>query len=136
MGLWPPQLYYSNGWIGWNHKIWLRYHQSWQSHYFQWGSDKVTIFDWDLIRSGQDLATSKGETNILEYLQQIHQIFVLFGEWTMTFTYIYLLFQIHFLTDSLSHSLSHLNIISSFIIYSFFNNYTSSNIFLFNTWLL
>ena len=37
----------------------------------------------------------------------------------------------HFPTDSLSHSLSHLNIISSFIIYYFFNNYTSFNIFFF-----
>ena len=54
----------------------------------------------------------------------------------MAFTFIYPFFQIHFLTDSLSHSLSHLNIISSFIIYYFFNNYTSSNIFLFNTQLL
>ena len=36
------------------------------------------------------------------------------------FTFVYLLFQIHFLTDSLSFSLSHLNIISSFILYSFF----------------
>ena len=35
----------------------------------------------------------------------------------------------HFPIDSLSHSLSHLNIISSFIIYYFFNNYTSFNIF-------
>ena len=43
----------------------------------------------------------------------------------MTFTFIYQLFQIHFSTDCLSH----LNIISLFIIYSFFNNYTSSNIF-------
>ena len=33
------------------------------------------------------------------------------------------------LTDSLSHSLSHLNIISSLIVYSFFNNYTFFNIF-------
>ena len=41
----------------------------------------------------------------------------------MTFTFIYKLFQIHFPIDSLSHSLSHLNIISSFIIYSFFNSY-------------
>ena len=51
----------------------------------------------------------------------------------MTFTYIYPLFQIHFLRNSLSHSLSHLNIISSFIIYSFFNNYTSFNIFFYST---
>ena len=42
-------------------------------------------------------------------------------------------FFLYTLTDSLSPSQSHLNIISSFIIYSFFNNYTSSNIFLFNT---
>ena len=49
----------------------------------------------------------------------------MFGEWTVTFTFIYQLFQIYFLTDSLSH----LNIISLFIIYSFFNNYTYSNIF-------
>ena len=47
----------------------------------------------------------------------------------MTFTFIYQFFQIHFPIDSLFHSLSHLNIISSFIIYYFFNNYTSSNIF-------
>ena len=38
-------------------------------------------------------------------------------QWYLTFTY--LLFQIHFLTDSLSFSSSHLNIISSFILYSF-----------------
>ena len=49
----------------------------------------------------------------------------MFGEWTVTFTFIYQLFQIYFLTDSLSY----LNIISLFIIYSFFNNYTYSNIF-------
>ena len=47
----------------------------------------------------------------------------------MTFTFIYQFFQIHFPIDSLFHSLSPLNIISSFIIYYFFNNYTSSNIF-------
>ena len=35
----------------------------------------------------------------------------------------FLLFQIHFPTDSLSHSLSHLNIISSFIAYSFINHH-------------
>ena len=39
-------------------------------------------------------------------------------QWHLTF--IYPLFQIHFPTDSLFHSLSHLNIISSFIHYSFF----------------
>ena len=50
----------------------------------------------------------------------------------VTFNFIYSLFQIHFPTEFLSHSLSHLNIIFSFIIYYFFNNYTSSNIFLFN----
>ena len=49
----------------------------------------------------------------------MRQIFVLFGEWIVTFTFNYLLFQIHFPTYSLSHSLSHLNIIYSFIIYSF-----------------
>ena len=48
-------------------------------------------------------------------------------QWLLTFSYKH--FQIHFPTDSLSYSLSHLNIISLFIIYSFFNNYTSSNIF-------
>ena len=47
----------------------------------------------------------------------------------MTFIFIYQFFQIHFSMDSLSHFLSHLNIISSFIIYYFFNNYTSSNFF-------
>ena len=73
---------------------------------------------------------------VLEHLQQIRQNFVLFGEWTVTFTFDCPLFQIYFSTDSLSHFLSHLNIIYSFIIYSFFNNYTSSNIFLFNTLLL
>ena len=41
-----------------------------------------------------------------------------------------------FPTDSLSYFLSHLNIISSFIIYYFFNNYTSFNIFLFNTLII
>ena len=45
------------------------------------------------------------------------------------YDFIYLFFQIHFPTDSIFNSLSHLNIISSFIIYYFFNNYTSSNIF-------
>ena len=44
-------------------------------------------------------------------------------QWLLPFSYP--LFKIHFSTDSLSH----LNIIYSFIIYSFFNNYTSSNIF-------
>ena len=39
-------------------------------------------------------------------------------QWHLAFSYP--LFQIHFPTDSLSHSLSHLNIISSFILYSFF----------------
>ena len=48
-------------------------------------------------------------------------------QWLLPFNY--LLFQIHFLTNFLSHSLFHLNIISSFIIYLFFNNYTFSNIF-------
>ena len=38
-------------------------------------------------------------------------------QWLLPFSYS--LFQIHFPTDSLSHSLSHLNIISSFILYSF-----------------
>ena len=47
----------------------------------------------------------------------------------MTFTFNYQPFQIQFLTNFLSRSLSHLNIISSLIIYSFFNNYISSNIF-------
>ena len=56
---------------------------------------------------------------VLEHLQQIRQNFVLFGEWTVTFTFDYPLFQIHFSTDSLSHSLSHLNIIYSFIIFFF-----------------
>ena len=51
-------------------------------------------------------------------------------QWLLPF--IYPFFQIYFSTDSLSH----LNIISSFIIYSFFNNYISSIIFLFNTLLL
>ena len=56
---------------------------------------------------------------ILEHLQKIHQIFVTFEEWTVTFTFIYQLFQIHLPTDSQSHSLSHLNIIF-FIHYLFF----------------
>ena len=55
-------------------------------------------------------------------------------QWFLPFSYP--LFQVHFPTDSQSHSLSHLNIISLFIIYSFFNNFTFSNIFLFNTLLL
>ena len=58
--------------------------------------------------------SAKGEiTKSLGHLQQILQIFVPFGESTVTFTFNYLLFQIHFSTDSLFHSLSHLNIISS-----------------------
>ena len=65
----------------------------------------------------------------LEQLQHNQTIFVLFEESTVTFIFIYPLFQIYFPTDSVSH----LNIIYSFIIYYFFNNYTSSNIFLFNT---
>ena len=38
--------------------------------------------------------------------------------WLLPFSYLF--FQIYFSTASLSHSLSHLNIISSFILYSFF----------------
>ena len=48
-------------------------------------------------------------------------------QWFLPFNYP--LFQIQFPIDSLFYFLSHLNIIFSFIIYSFFNNYTSSNIF-------
>jgi len=58
-------------------------------------------------------------------------------QWYLTFTYLF--FQIHFSTDSLFFSILfkyYFFIYSLFIIYSFFNNYTSSNIFLFNTWLL
>ena len=51
----------------------------------------------------------------LEQLQQNQQICVLFEESTVTFTFIYPLFQIYFPTDSVSH----LNIIYSFIIYFF-----------------
>ena len=54
----------------------------------------------------------------LEHLQQIYQIFVLFGERIVTLTFIYQFFQIHFPTNSLSH----LNIISSFIVYPFYNH--------------
>ena len=44
--------------------------------------------------------------------------------------YLYLSTFSNTLSNRLSiYSLSHLNIISSFIIYYFFNNYTSSNIF-------
>ena len=73
---------------------------------------------------------------VSSHLQYTSQIFVLFEEWPVIFTFIYQLFQIHFPINSLSHFLSHLNIISSFIIYYFFNNYTSSNIFLFNTLII
>ena len=45
-------------------------------------------------------------------------------QWYLVFTYLF--FQIHFLTDSLSFSSSHLNIISSFILYSFFFFYHNS----------
>ena len=59
-------------------------------------------------------------STLLEHFQQSLQIFVLFKEWTVHFTFVYLLFQIHFSTDSLSFSLTHLNIIFSLILYSFF----------------
>ena len=47
----------------------------------------------------------------------------------MTFAFIYKLFQIHFPTNSLSHSLSHINIISSFIIYFFLTTTHHSTFF-------
>ena len=51
--------------------------------------------------------------NMLEHFQQLQQIFVLFGEWTMIFSFYILSFSNTLPTDSLSH----LNIISSFILY-------------------
>ena len=48
---------------------------------------------------------------------RLANFFVLFGKWTVTFSFCLPTFQIHFPIDSLSHSLSHLNIISSFILY-------------------
>ena len=73
---------------------------------------------------------------MLKHLQQSRQIFACLESEQYILPFVYSLFQIHFLTDSLPHSLSHLNIISSFFIYYFFNNYTSSNIFLFNTLII
>ena len=59
----------------------------------------------------------------LEHFQQTLQIFVLFGEWTVTFSFYLSTFLNTLLTNSLSYSLSYLNIIYSFIVYSFFNNH-------------
>ena len=56
----------------------------------------------------------------LEYLQQLLQIFVLFGEWIVIFSFYIPTFTNTLSTDSRSQSLSYLNIISSFILYSFF----------------
>ena len=62
---------------------------------------------------------TKEQENTLHKLHQFLQIFACFEneQWYLDFTNP--LFQIHFPTDSLSHSLSHLNIISSFIVYFF-----------------
>ena len=68
------------------------------------------------------LSKNFGST-ILEHLQQLLQICVLFRERAMTFNFYLLTFSNTLPTDSLSHSLSHLNIISSFIVYSFFNHH-------------
>ena len=70
--------------------------------------------------------------HLLEYLQQIHQIFVLFGEWIVIFT-----FYLPTFSNTLSNRFSITFSISFkyyfFIHYLFFfNNYTSSNIFLLN----
>ena len=58
---------------------------------------------------------------IFEYLKQSFYIFLLFEEYTVTFIFDFIFFQIYFPTDSLSFFLSHLNIISSLFLYSFFN---------------
>ena len=63
----------------------------------------------------------------MHFLQLLY-IFVLFGQWTMTSTFYLLTFSNIFFNKFSIISLSHLN-----IIYSFFNNYTYSNIFLFNS---
>ena len=60
-------------------------------------------------------------TQFLEYLQQSFYIFLLFEEYTVTFIFDFVSFRIYFPTDSLSFFLSHLNIISSLFLYSFFN---------------
>ena len=73
---------------------------------------------------------------MLEHLQQSRQIFACLKSEQYILPFVYQLFQIHFPIDSLFHYLSHLNIISSFIIYYFFNNYTFSKIFLFNTLII
>ena len=69
----------------------------------------------------------------LEHLQQFQQIFVLFGEWTVTFSFYIPTFSNTLPIDSLSHSLFHLNIISSFILYHhLFFLYLFSTIIFFN----
>ena len=60
-------------------------------------------------------------TQFLEYLQPSFYIFLLFEEYTVTFIFDFVSFRIYFPTDSLSFCLSHLNIISSLFLYSFFN---------------
>ena len=64
--------------------------------------------------------TTKIWTTLLEHLQQSFQIFACLESEQCILPFTYLLFRIHFLTDSLSFSPSHLNIISLFILYSFF----------------
>ena len=85
----------------------------------------VSLIEFPPIQNNQNILylyffysmiTPRGRAT-LEHLQQTRQIFVLFGEWTVTFSFYLPTFQIHFPTDPLSHSLSHLNIISSFILY-------------------
>ena len=55
----------------------------------------------------------------LEHHQQPLQIFACLESEQCILPFTYLLFQIHFPTDCLSHSLSHLNMISSFTLYYF-----------------
>ena len=61
----------------------------------------------------EDLRTPKSISS------RFSNFFVLFGEWIMTFSFYLLTFSNTLPTNSLSH----LNIIFSFIVYSFFNNY-------------
>ena len=58
-----------------------------------------------------------------EHLQQSLQIFACLENEQWYLAIIYPLFQIHFSTDFLFHSLFHLNIISLFILYSYLSSF-------------
>ena len=58
---------------------------------------------------------------IFEYLQQSFYIFLLFEEYTVTFIFDFIFFQIYFPTDSLSFFFISFKYNSSLFLYSFFN---------------